>query len=129
MVSAQRHNLSSKYTENRIQEDLLNQELSRQTIRSIIHITDNIKNPKRYSNSKDILNEFNKHFPDTKVDFGYLLPKGGVALHLKSKEERDKLISLFTSKGNAFGGGITPHHLKEDKYSSRKLIPQLTLNS
>ena len=36
-------------------------------------------------------------------------------MHLKSKEERDKLISLFPSKGNAFGGGITPHPPKEDK--------------
>ena len=86
---------------------------TKESTRSKILVIDNIKDPKRFCNSKDILSEFNKFFPDTEVDFAYLLPKGGISLHVKSKEERDHLIKEFPAE--AFGGGVNPHPPKEPK--------------
>ena len=75
--------------------------MSREITRSKIIIIDNIKDRKSYFNSRNILSEFNKYFPIVEVEFGYLLPKGGIVLHLKSKDERYKNIEEFSP--GAFG--------------------------
>ena len=98
---------------NDIEETTVDHTVSREITGSKIIIIDNIKDPKSYCNSRDILSEFNKYFPDVEVEFGYLLPKGGIALHLKSKEARDRIIEEFPP--GAFGGGVNPHRPKEQR--------------
>ena len=81
--------------------------------KSKIVIIDNICNPNSFNSSPSILKEFNRFFPNTQVEFAYSLPRGGIAIHLLSQEERDHIISTFPAE--AFGGGAIPHPPKSAK--------------
>ena len=71
--------------------------------RDKILIIDNIANPKVFIDSQEILKEVKK-FSEIPIDFAYQLAKGGIALHVKSKEDRDLLRNQLPPK--SFGGGI-----------------------
>ena len=69
----------------------------RETIISI----DDLKNLREYINSKQILREIQKH-SEISVEYAYQLARGDLAIHLKSKEDRDILFSDLTPA--SFGG-------------------------
>ena len=54
-----------------------------------ILIIDNINNPIEFSSSRRILQEIHNYFPLLKVDFAYSLARGGVAIHVTCKSDRD----------------------------------------
>jgi len=66
-------------------------------------IIDNIQNAGEYSSSRRILQEVHNYCPQVKVEFAYSLAKGGVALHAKSKTDRDFLAKKLPEE--SFGCG------------------------
>ena len=69
-----------------------------------ILLVDNISNPLQFSSSRSILKELNNYFPHIKVDFAYSLSRGGVAIHVTCKSDRDYLIDSLPKE--SFGGGV-----------------------
>ena len=58
-----------------------------------IVIVDNIQSPKKFRSSIDICKE-TKKFSDTQPKFSYSLPKGGVALELKTKNKQRRSLEV-----------------------------------
>jgi len=69
-----------------------------------ILIVDYINNPSQFSSSKRILKEINLFCPEVKVEFGYSLARGGVAIHTVDKIGRDILLEKLPEE--SFGGGV-----------------------
>lgn len=69
-----------------------------------ILIIDKVHNPSQYKSSRYIIQEINKFFPEVKVSFAYSLAKGGIAVHLTSKQDRDLLLHHLPTE--SFGGGL-----------------------
>lgn len=69
-----------------------------------ILIVDNINNPVEFSSSRRILKEIHNYFPLLKVNFAYSLARGGVAVHVTCKSDRDLLIDSLPKE--SFGGGV-----------------------
>ena len=67
-----------------------------------IVLIDNIKDPKLFTDSQEILREIKK-YSDIQIDYAYQLARGGVAIHVKSIEDRDLLFQKLTPE--SFGGG------------------------
>ena len=72
--------------------------------RNKIIVIDDIPNSMIYVDSRKIFKEINSHCPQFKIVYAYRLSKGGVAIHLHSEEDRDRLFDLLPSQ--AFGGGL-----------------------
>ena len=53
---------------------------------------DDLKNPKEYIDSQQILREIQRH-SETSVKYAYQLARRGLAINLKSKEDKDILFS------------------------------------
>ena len=67
-----------------------------------IVLIDNIKDPKLFTDSQEILREIKK-YSDIQIDYAYQLARGGIAIHVKSIEDRDLLFQKLTPE--SFGGG------------------------
>ena len=72
--------------------------------RDKILIIDSIQGAKRFTDSKFIFQEVKRYSERTKVVFAYSLAKGGVAIHLETKQDRDNLLNILPEE--AFGHGI-----------------------
>ncbi|XP_078573748.1 uncharacterized protein LOC144860427 [Branchiostoma floridae x Branchiostoma japonicum] len=66
-----------------------------------IVIIDNIRVTKNYRDSETILKEVNVYKPKAKVKWAYQLPRGGIALHAKTTEDKQELLEKWPEK--AFG--------------------------
>ena len=79
-----------------------------------ILIVDNINNPAEFASSRRILKEVNNFCPEVKVEFGYSLARGGVAIHTVDRISRDILLEKLPEE--SFGGGIKhpPKHKSSD---------------
>jgi len=69
-----------------------------------IVIIDNINNPIEFNSSQRILQEIHNFCPDIKIDYAYSLAKGGIAIHLNSKSDRELLLSKLPQE--SFGSGV-----------------------
>ena len=69
--------------------------------RERIIIVDNIDS-RHFRNSQDILKEIKVHAPLIRVTQAYKFAKGGIALHVSSKEDRARLFYLLPEY--PFGG-------------------------
>ena len=87
-------------------------EVSLCNVRDSIIVVDAID--PRFHSSSDIYKEINSLAPGVPVESAYLLSRGGLAIHLSSKAERDSLFDLLPS--NCFGGD-------KKKLPSLKQIP------
>ena len=78
-----------------------------------IILIDDLKNPKEYIDSQQILREIQKH-SEISVEYAYQLAHGGLVIHLKSKEDRNILFSDLTDL----------HHLGEPRSITQTLSSQ-----
>jgi len=69
-----------------------------------ILIVDNIGNPAEFASSRRILKEVNNFCPEVKVEFGYSLARGGVAIHTVDRIGRDILLDKLPVE--SFAGGV-----------------------
>jgi len=73
-----------------------------------IVILDKLKDPSSYTDCRKIVEEIKLRNPDLGVDFAYILPAGGIAVHCKSIEDYN--LALQPWPKDSFGGSnITPH--------------------
>lgn len=69
-----------------------------------IVIIDNINNPIEFNSSRRILQEIRNFCPEVKIDFAYSLAKGGIAIHVNSKQDRELLLNKLPKE--SFGSGV-----------------------
>ena len=88
-------------------EDEINKEINlkvnQEEIRDRILIIDEINDPSVLKDSRAIYKEIKKYCPDLKIDHAYNLARGGVAIHLTTSEDREKLKNTLPKE--SFGGG------------------------
>ena len=72
-------------------------------IRSKILIIDSVDRH-QFKSSRDIYKEIHRFVPTTRVDQAFFLAKGGIAIYLPSKVDRDNLFVALPP--SAFGGGF-----------------------
>jgi len=71
--------------------------------RKNIIIVDHIPNAGEFVNSTRILKEVKFFSPDITVKYAYSLAKGGIAIHLHSRLDKERLLQSLTTE--SFGGG------------------------
>jgi len=69
-----------------------------------IVVIDNTNNPIEFNSSRRILHEIHNFCPEVKIDFAYSLAKGGIAIHVNNKLDREVLLSKLPKE--SFGSGI-----------------------
>ena len=69
-----------------------------------IVIIDNINNPAEFNSSQRILQEIRNFCPEVKIDFAYSLAKGGIAIHVNNKTDREVLLNKLPKE--SFGSGV-----------------------
>ena len=74
-------------------------------------LVDDIRDPARFTRSDKILSEFNKFLPDVQVKYTYSFARGGVAIHLNSIQDEEKVLKSLPKE--AFGGARV-HKPKND---------------
>jgi hypothetical protein len=72
-----------------------------------ILIADNVENPDKLTNSKDIRKRIQENIPQTKVHLTYRLPLSGVALHFEKEEDKTYFENCDTT--SIFGQNSVLH--------------------
>ena len=90
----------------KVQVDLVS---SNNTTENII-VVDNIENSQHLKSSNTIREKLENHPVLRQIEFAYSLPRGGVALHCKSKEEADNILSHWPDK--VFAEREKPHRIQ-----------------
>lgn len=75
-------------------------------LESNIVILDNISSIKDYHNSSQIKSEVNRCKPKLDIQQAYSLPRGGIALHLKSQKDTEEALKPWPQ---SFGSQVSPH--------------------
>ena len=91
-----------------------------------ILIVDNIGNPAEFASSRRILKEVNNFCPEVKVEFGYSLARGGVAIHTVDRSSRDILLDKLPAE--SFGGGVKhpPKYRSSDTFFAKGICTSVS---
>lgn len=90
-------------------EECSNTEKSNKESDNII-VVDNVKDSYSLKSSKSIRDKLKVHSEFESSEFAYSLPKGGIAIHLGSSSQVDKVLEEWP--GNIFSEGEIPHRPK-----------------
>ena len=75
---------------------------------------DSVKEPKKYITSDQVRKELCKEESVVeKCDLAYMLPQGGIAIHLKESKDTNSFIQDWKEKVNLFGGDTEAHKIKK----------------